>query len=188
MEDFKSCFYEGKTQKWKENFSKGGGGGTKRYLSLSEWRVIYYYSRHIFDFLQWKFSKFKFTTRNWSSYMMVDENSCLSIYFVPHRSFIIKFFITYDRYLSLPFPSLFPPLSVCLSLSHFTILHLVFKKVHIFPDRMPKPSTQVLYSITLYFPDFNWSLHFNKLKQITLQSTMLWREFDPEVGLCERSE
>lgn len=41
MEDFKSCFYEGKTQKWKENFSKGGGG-TKRYLSLSEWRVIYY--------------------------------------------------------------------------------------------------------------------------------------------------
>lgn len=36
MEDFKSCFYEGKTQTWKENFSKGGGGGTKRYIQVCQ--------------------------------------------------------------------------------------------------------------------------------------------------------
>lgn len=64
MEDFKSCFYEGKTQKLKENFSKGGGGGTKRYLSLSEWQAICYIVGIFSIFLRWKFSKFKFTTRN----------------------------------------------------------------------------------------------------------------------------
>lgn len=41
MEDFKSCFYEGKTEKntfpWEDE-----EGPIKRYLSLSEWRVVYY--------------------------------------------------------------------------------------------------------------------------------------------------
>lgn len=50
MEDLKSCFYEGKTQKLKENFSKGGGGGTK--IEISKFVRMagdMLYSRHIFD-------------------------------------------------------------------------------------------------------------------------------------------